>query len=241
MLRGVKTTLSFAMALAGILAAGCGNNGSGTTSGNTTSGTLSTGPYYNLTPGICGEFSNDAGGIGPTIGLFIKSSVSPPGIELRRVRHGLKEESDFVSLDGGLVFLSERELSTSVGNTQEVYVTPLEYLPAPPLELNGQSLDSSSACASGASSPCITMHLDTNVAMSRPYTGPYAVTDGGMTEYKLNFTFTYDNDGGASATAEAWITPGIGFTDLFLPSDTGGYTDYLLVDIVSDGGACADH
>ncbi len=48
-------------------------------------------------------------------------------------------------------------------------------------------------------------------------------------------------DGGATVDERA-IVPGIGFTDLFLLDDTGqNYSHYLLVDITTAGGSCAEH
>src|ERR1700722_153649 len=93
MLRDVKRSLSFALTLTAGLFAGCGG-GKQSTSGGAGSGglPLTPGVYYNLMPGTCAEYSNDAGGTGPTVGVHIQTAVSPPGIELRRTKHGVMDE-----------------------------------------------------------------------------------------------------------------------------------------------------
>jgi hypothetical protein len=243
MLRHVKRSLSSRLTIAiGLLATGCGG-GKQSASGGSGSGGLSLTPgvYYNLVPGICAEYSNDAGGGGlATVGVHIQTATSPvPGIELRRTMHGVEEEEEYLSFDpdGGGVFLAERQYPTSTTLAVEVYSTPLKYLPAPPL--GTQELDSSSVCGGG--NACITMSLDVSVESSAPYTGAYSVPDGGQVETQLGFIYQYNGDGGTDLV-ERGLVPGIGFTDLYLLDDTMNLSHYLLVDIIpDDGGVCAEH
>jgi len=235
MLRLVKTKLSLALTVAtGLVAGACG--------GGATQPNLPPGPYYNLIPGMCAEYSNEDGGQNPSVGMRIQTATNPPGIELLIIKHDLPVEDDYLSFatDGGGVFLAEREYPNATGMVQEVYTTPLKYLAAPPL--TSQTLDSSSLCGSG--SVCSSMALDVSVLPpSKPYTGALSVPDGGMIETELYFTYTYDNDGGLSA-AQRGIVPGIGFTDLLLLDDTMNLSHYLLADIIPDpdGNApCAEH
>ncbi len=238
MLRGVKTTSTLSLAMAiGLSVWACG--------GNQPAPPPSPGVYYNLTPGLCAEYSNDAGGGGvATVGVHIVTATNPPGIELKRYKHGLQNEFDFLNFapDGGDVFLAERELFPATGPTQEFYSTTdaggvgLKYLPAPPL--GSQTLDSSSDCANG--SACMDMALDVSVLSTSPYTGAYSVPDGGMIETQLYFTYTYNGDGGLAADQRG-VVPGIGFTDLYMIDDTMNLSHYLLVDIIPDDGGCGEH
>jgi hypothetical protein len=233
MLRVVKTTFALSLVVAGaLLGAGCG--------GSPATTYPPPGVYYNLIPGVCAEYSDQDGGLNPSVGVHIQTSTNPPGIELRRVKHGVMDENDFLSFapDGGGVFLAEREYATpDAGPVQEVYTTPLKYLAAPPL--GTQTLDSSSVCASG--SVCTSMSLDVSVQSSKSYTGALSVPDGGMIETELYFTYTYD-DGGMLTADQREIVPGIGFTDLYLvDTETNNLAHYLLVDIIPDDGGCAEH
>jgi len=242
MLRHVKRSLSCALTItAGMLAGGCGGGKQSSSGGSGSGGLpLTPGAYYNLVPGICAEYSNDAGGGGlATVGVHIQTAVSPAGIELRRTKHGVMDENEFLTFDadGGGVFLAEREYPTTSMTAEEVYSTPLKYLPAPPL--GTQELDSSSVCGGG--NACITMSLDVSVESSAPYTGAYSVPDGGQVETQLGFIYQYNGDGGTDLV-ERGLVPGIGFTDLYLLDDTMNLSHYLLVDIIpDDGGVCAEH
>ena len=241
MLRLVKTTLSLALTLAaGLVAGACGSGGGAQPN-------LPPGPYYNLIPGVCAEYSDQDGGANPSVGVHIQIATNPPGIELRRVKHGVMDENDYLTFapDGGGVFLAEREYASSTGMpVQEVYTTTgaggvgLKYLPAPPLE--SQTLDSTSLCGSG--SVCTSMALDVSVPSSKPYTGALSVPDGGMIETVLDFTYTYDDGDGGLKGDQRSVVPGIGFTDLYLlDTDTNNLAHYLLVDIIPDDAGCAEH
>jgi len=243
MLRVVKKTLVSGLWVAAMAAMGCSSGGDGSTGNGTSSVPLTPAAYYNLNNGLCAEYAIDAGSL-PSIGVHITTSTTPPGIELRRVRHGQQDENEFVSFDGGGgVSIAERQFQTLSGFTAEVFTTPLSYLPPPPLVNNAPALTSSSLCGGG--SDCSTMGLSVSILGTRPYTGAYSVDgglgDGGITEYKLDFVFSADNDAGQ--LEQRWIVPGIGFTDLYLPTDDGNaFADYLLVDIIPDSaGGCANH
>jgi hypothetical protein len=240
MLRGVKSSLSFASAIVAGLLTGCGGGTQSSTAGSGPGGlSLTPGVYYNLIPGTCAEYSNDAGGGGvATVGVHIIAAVSPPGIELRRTMHAVTDMQEFLTFDpdGGGVFLAEREYPTSTTTAQEVYSTPLKYLPPPPL--GTQMLDSSSVCGGG--NACISMSLDVSVSSSAAYTGAYS--DGGKVESQLGFIYEYNDDGGTDSLLERGLVPGIGFTDLYLVDDSKNLSHYLLVDIIADdGGLCAEH
>ena len=83
--------------------------------------------------------------------------------------HGVTDEQEYLTFDpdGGGVFLAEREYPTSTTTAQEVYSTPLKYLPPPPI--GTESLDSSSVCGGG--NACITMTLDVSVSFERALYG----------------------------------------------------------------------
>lgn len=201
--------------------AACGNSNSGADAG----AAVLAQPYFNLQPGLCFGYDN----LGDKVSIDLVPVQSPAGVALHRAHGGLDQEVDFLTFDGGTVYLAERELVGSAAQVTEVFTPPLPYLTAP---LGGPSLNGTSSFTTGTQSGTET--LDVSQVGSQPWLGLGA--DGGFTtETKIDFTFD-DGDGGE--VVETGLIPGLGFTDLFLPNPSGTFVDYLLTRVYPDDAGC---
>jgi hypothetical protein len=215
---------AFALALA------CGSSNP-----NNDAGPLLAQDYFNLNPGngkLCFAYSsNDAGT--PSRGLLIETLMSPPGeVSVTSARHGSTDQIDYLTFDGGLVLLNERQLFDG-GIVSWSFATPLLYLQAP-LVMNQTNLSSSSTYT-GSSSGFETFtvsQLDTAL-----WTG-FGADAGGSTSFYLQFS-AQDQDAGSPLTQNRRMLPSVGFVQLYATDDTGTYVNFSLVKIYTlDGGIC---
>jgi hypothetical protein len=225
-LSGLWPLCAFAFALA------CSSGG-----GDDAGPPLSGQEYFNLTPGLCFEYSADDAGT-PTRGLLITAVASPAGVKVDSKHHGGTEQIDYLSFDAGTVLLSSRQVFTT-GIESWVFVTPLTYLQAPLAEGQGNLTSSSAFTFSSTASDAGTLTgeetLTVAVTGTTLWTG-VAADAGGSSAYKMNFAGS-DLDAGVSLTQVRSMLPNVGFVQLLATDDTGSFVTFQLVDIkVLDGG-----
>jgi hypothetical protein len=209
----------------GLVLAACGGSG----------GAVDAGPpadaedYFALQPGVCFEYAT-AGG--DTQSVDIVAVQSPAGVALARSHSGVLQEKSFLVFDGGLALLAERTFATT--GITDVYETPLSYLSIP---LDQTTLNSQSSYTEGNSAGMQSLGYETLAVAPdinvQAWTGYGSVASS--EEDKISFTFS---NGDAGSVSFAWMTPQIGFTDLFLANPAGIYVDYLLTGVHPDDAGC---
>jgi hypothetical protein len=192
--------------------------------------------YFNFIPGQCFAYtSGDAGT--PTRGLLIWDAGNPVGeITVRVLKRGQIEEIEYLTFDGGEVFLNQRDVYGDTGIDSRLYSSPLGYLVAP-LTSNQQNLiTSSDYTGTSIGSVIFTSGLN-----GMPFTWNGIGADaGGSSAYPLQFS--EQPDGGGGITENRTLLPTVGFVQLYAPDDSNQYTTFTLVSIsgVDAGTICGD-
>jgi hypothetical protein len=146
---------------------------------------------------------------------------------------GAMEQIDYLTFDGGNVFLNERQIIDG-GFISWVFDTPLTYLQAPLTVGQPNIVSGSSYMGTSPGYEILTVSLlDSDL-----WTG-FGADAGGTTSFYMQFSA--QDDGGGALTQNQRMLPNVGFVQLYATDENGTFTNFSLVEIrVMDAGVCGE-